>query len=177
VNIEVRDDVDDALERELVALVARALPHAHLEGRWYWDTRPDLVLLAREGEAIVGMRMVVWRDVVVGGRSCSIAGTGVAVDPAWQRKGIATALTTRLLEVADQCVAIVVFLGTDQARPLLDRFGFVPLPVPVSREDAAGVVVVEAAPCLVKELRPLSGSGFVDAVVAAGSLSLGRGTW
>ncbi|MDP2345768.1 MAG: GNAT family N-acetyltransferase [Deltaproteobacteria bacterium] len=167
------DVVDAALERELVALVARALPHAHLNGRWYWDSRPDVVVVAREGASVIGFRMILWRDVVVGARSCSIVGTGVAVDPDWQRQGIATALTHKLLELATGRDAIVVFLGTDEARPLLDRFGFQLLGVPVSSKNEAGAVVVEEAPCLVKELKP----GFTDGVEAAGSLFLGRGTW
>ncbi len=173
--IEVCADVDASLEQELVALVARALPQAHLQGRWYWDSRPDVVVVARAvlGGAVIGFRMVVWRDLDVGGQPYAIAGTGVAVDPVWQRQGIATALTTKVLALADGCAAVVVFLGTDEARSLLERFGFVPLLVPVVSLDARGSEVKETAPCLVKELQP----GFVDAVVATGSLCLGRGTW
>ena len=173
--VELHHVVDPALERELVALVARALPDPHLHGRWYWDSRPDAVVVARvvAGGPLVGLRLLIRRDVVVGARRVSIVGTGVAVDPAWQRQGIATALTERLLTEAEGRAAVVVFLGTEQARPLLDRFGFAPLTVPVTSLDPRGIEVVESAPCLVKELQP----GFVAAVVAAGALCVGSGTW
>jgi isovaleryl-CoA dehydrogenase len=165
-----------AVEAELVALVARALPGVpELEGRWYWDSRPDVAVVARAGSDVVGVRFAVSRAVVVGGAAARIVGTGIAVDPGWQKRGIGTALTKALLErvVAADDDAVVAFLATENARPLLSRFGFSPLSVSVTSRDGAGATVAEAAPCWVKELR----AGFVADVVKAGEFCVGRGSF
>src|SRR5687768_1054688 len=79
---------DDA---RLVELVARTFPgEASLKGRWYHDTRPSLVVLAEHDGELVAVRTLTLRDVVVGDRTVRLAGFGIGVSPAWQRRGIGT---------------------------------------------------------------------------------------
>jgi len=174
--IDLKADAPHEMEAEIHALVLRALPDVpHLKERWYWDSRPHKLVVARVGSVVVGFRFALFRDVVVGHRHRVIVGSGIAVDPAWHRRGVATLLTQHLIDLVkdDANDAIVVFLATDDARPLLRRAGFTTLDVPVQSHDQEGAVVVETAPCLVKELRP----GFIAACRADGSLDLGVGSF
>jgi len=171
ISLDVADE--DVVEDDLKALVARALPDVPaLAGRWYWDSRPQVAIVARAADVVVGVRFALARVVDVSGRAFHVVGTGVAVDPAWQRKGVGTALTRVLLsEVVDDADDVVIaFLATENARRLLVGHGFVALDVPVFVDDRDGQRVQEQAPCFVRELKP----GFVDAVRAAGALFVGR---
>ena len=161
----------------VTSLVLRALPAVpHLKERWYWDSRPHKLFVARVGSVVVGFRFALFRDVVVGHRPRVIVGSGIAVHPDWQHRGIATRLTVQLIERVkddEKNEAIVVFLATDDARILLQRAGFVVLDAPVRSHDKEGAVVVETAPCLVKELR----AGFIAACCADGILDIGVGSF
>lgn len=173
-------EVDRALEAELVALAARTFPgQKELEGKYWYDTRPDSVVVARRDGRVVGVRTLTRRSVLVGERTVRLAGLGIAVDPAHQRQGIGRALTRATLSLlrslGDELA--VVFLITPHARTLLSGFGFQPLEgVEVSyTARASNERVVEQMPCWVAEL------GEPDALVpllrARGKLHLGLGTW
>ncbi len=171
VSVDVVDLGDGVhpLEAEFVALVARALPGVPgLAGRWTVEVRPQRALVARVGGAVVGVRMVLTRDVVVRGRTRSVIGTGIAVDPLHQRRGVGHALTRAVvaLAVAEARAAVVAVLATDNARAMLVRHHFAPLAVPV-RFGA----VDEAAPVYVYAVD----AGFVADVNVDGALDLGAG--
>ncbi len=158
------------VEGALVELVARALPGVpELRGRWYWDSRPDAAVVARAvvngARVVVGVRFAVYRAIDVAGARFDVVGTGIAVDPAWQRRGIGVALTSAFLAqlVDDRHAAVIAFLTTENALPLLQRFGFAQLHAPITTVTPGGETVPESAPCFVKELHD---SGFVDAASA-----------
>lgn len=161
----------------MCALVARAFPgEPSLAGKWSYDSRPRFVVLAEEGGALVGLRSVVDRDVVVDGRTLRMAGLGIAVHPEHQRRGLGTLLTARTL---DECVArgfevAVAFLFTANSERLLRSFGFAPLRAIVRHCDRrSGAVVVERSPAWARALR----GDALEVIERAGALDLGHGTW
>jgi ribosomal protein S18 acetylase RimI-like enzyme len=170
--------LDAALERALVQLTARAFPgEAALEGRFYYDTRPDLVVAAWQPDRLAGFRVLTRRQLELGGSPLRIAGLGIAVDPALQKQGIGTALTRRGLEVLrelgdDLAVAI---LFSPNAQRLLESFGFVRLTARVTYlKRESGELVTEGAPVYALDLH---GESLIDDVNALGHLHLGTGTW
>ena len=100
VDVSALSSDDDA---RLVALVARTFPgEASLQGRWYHDTRPSLVILAEDtahGSELVAVRIITFRDVVVRERKLRLAGFGIGVSPAWQRRGVGMMLTQKAIDV------------------------------------------------------------------------------
>jgi alkylation response protein AidB-like acyl-CoA dehydrogenase/GNAT superfamily N-acetyltransferase len=180
-SIEVKsaDELDPALEAELVALAARTFPNEpKLEGRYFYDTRPDSVVIARHDGRVVGLRIITRRTVPFGKRALKLAGIGIAVDPAFQRRGIGRELTRVTLELlrslGDELA--VAFLFSPNARTLLTGFGFVPLEAVVSyTARSSNARVVEQAPCYVMELgEPES---VLPELRERGKLHLGLGTW
>lgn len=163
-------------EQRLIALVARTFPgEKTLENKWHYDSRPDFVVLAEHESELVGVRIVVARDVIADGRALRIAGLGIGVDPAHQRRGIGTALTKRALdEVSARGFDLALaFLFTSNSERLLRAHGFAPLRARVSFVDRNGEVVVETSPAFARALT----HGAVDAIERAGALDLGVGTW
>jgi alkylation response protein AidB-like acyl-CoA dehydrogenase/ribosomal protein S18 acetylase RimI-like enzyme len=176
--VHATDALPPGLEAELCALVARAFPGEHaLTDRYYYDTRPDLVVTVRRDGALAGFRAIILREVQLGGRAVKVAGLGIAVAPEHQRQGLGTLLTRRALAVlAERGVELaLVFLITRSAEKLLRAFGFSRLSAPVtylSRED--GRLVTESMPAWGLAL---GGSALLEEVEARGGLHLGVGTW
>ncbi len=192
VDVHALSNDDDA---RLVELVARTFPgEASLKGRWYHDTRPSLVILAEHrsehsrahsraepgpvpGGELVAVRIVTFRDVIVGNRTLHLAGFGIGVAPAWQRRGIGTLLTKKAIDVVTErgCDLALAFLFSGNAEPLLRAHGFAPLHAHVSYTDRkSGARVDEAAPAWARDI---SSTGAVEHVESAGALDLGVGTW
>jgi len=178
--VEVRDArrLDPAFEAGLIDLVARALPdQPALRGPYYYDSAPDEVVVAMRVGRPVGVRMLIDRVVTVRSRAVRVAGTGIAVDPEHQRRGIGKALTERVLELARQrkVELVLSFLFSDASERLLRSFGFRPLQATVTHDarDGSGVVV-ERARCFALSLGAL---GLLDEIEESGTLSLGVGTW
>jgi alkylation response protein AidB-like acyl-CoA dehydrogenase len=199
--IDVVATVDAALEKELVRLVAAAYPdEAGLRGAWYYDTPPDLVVVARratvierdspdqtdddarlpaamsaEASVVAAVRTVVVRSVALGERDIVLAGIGAAVRPghddAW------APVTARALAEAEKRGAdlAVTFLLPGQSEHKLRDAGFDRLRARVTYLGrATGALVDERMPCFVKELR---GAALKDEIEARGELHLGVGTW
>lgn len=165
-----------ALESELVALVARALPGMpELQGKYSFDSPPTRLVLARDGACLVGFRALYEREYESEGRRIPGVGFGVAVDPPRQQQGVATALTAAACEAmrADGRRLALAFLQGEQAVPLLRSFGFERLQVPVTYTDSAGQNRAETAPAWALGLQGERPS----AVVGGGSLHVGRGIW
>jgi len=170
--------LDASLEAALIELVARALPgEAALRGRYYYDSAPEHVVVATHEGRPVGLRMLVERTVLVGSRQVRIAGTGIAVEPDHQRRGVGKALTACALQhLASRGVELVVaFLLSDASERLLRSFGFCPLQATVTHDarDGSGRVV-EHARCFVLEVTP---GALISEIEAGGTLHLGVGTW
>jgi ribosomal protein S18 acetylase RimI-like enzyme len=204
VDVHALSSDDDA---RLIELVARTFPgEASLKGRWYHDTRPSLVVLAEApslvapkvapgpvpgganpseaapglvpgGVELVGVRILTFRDVVVADRTLRLAGFGIGVAPAWQRRGIGTLLTKTAIDVVTEhgCDLALAFLFSPNAESLLRAHGFAPLRAHVSYLDRnSGARVNEAAPAWARDI---SSSGALAHVENAGALDLGTGTW
>jgi isovaleryl-CoA dehydrogenase len=178
--LEVHDtrELPPGLEAELCALVARTFPgEPALQGRYYYDTRPDVVVTVRRGGGLAGFRAVTFREVLLGGRMVKVAGLGIAVAPEHQGKGLGTLLTRRVLALlAERGVELALaFLLTRSAERLLRAAGFSRLNAPVTyvaRED--GRLVTESMPTWGLAL---GGSALLEEIEARGGLHLGVGTW
>lgn len=174
VDVNALSNDDDA---RLVELVARTFPgEPSLKGRWYHDTRPSIVVLAEHDGELVAVRNITLRDVVVGDRTVRLAGFGIGVAPAWQRRGIGTLLTTRALDVVRErgCDLAMAFLFSANAEALLRAHGFAPLRAHVSYTDRkSNTRVDEAAPAWARDVT----LGTMAHVERVGALELGVGTW
>ncbi|MBL9038140.1 MAG: GNAT family N-acetyltransferase [Archangium sp.] len=181
VAIETRDaaDVDRSLESALISLVARVFPdEPALKGRYFYDTPPDAVVVARCNGAVVGTRLVSRRSVQVGPRLVRVAGIGIAVDPAFQRRGVGKRLTAEALSLIRSMgdEVVLAFLFSRNAESLLASFGFRRLKAEVSyTHRTTGEHVVEQMPCFVSALA--ESDAVVSDIEARGSLHLGVGTW
>jgi len=178
--LEVHDTraLPEGLEAELCALVARVFPgEPSLRGRYYYDTRPDLVVTLRRDGVLAGFRAITFREVLLGGRVVKVAGLGIAMAPEFQRQGLGTRLTRDVLALlAERGVELTLaFLLSRSAEKLLRAFGFRRIGAPVTylaRED--GRLVTESMPTYGLAL---GGSALLDEVEARGGLHLGVGTW
>jgi isovaleryl-CoA dehydrogenase len=178
--LEVHDarELPPGLEAELGALVARCFPgHAEVQGRYYYDTRPDLVVTVRRGGALAGFRTVIFREVMLGGRMVKVAGLGIAVAPEHQRQGLGALLTQHVLALlAGHGVELALaFLIGRAAEKLLRASGFSRISAPVTylaRDD--GRLVTESMPAYGLAL---GGSALLEEIEARGGLHLGVGTW
>ncbi len=179
VEIKTLAEIDRDLEAELVSLAARTFPNQPaLAGRYYYDSRPDFVVVARVDGTLVGVRTITRRTVMVGEDALKLAGIGIAVDPAYQRRGIGrqlTQVTLDLLRSLGDAVA-VAFLFSPNAQSLLTSFGFRKLEAEVSyTQRTSNERTVEQMPCFVLELR--EPDSVVPEIVRRGRLHLGLGTW
>ncbi len=163
---------------ELVALVAEALPgQPALAGRYFYDSPPQQLVLARGPRGLLGLRILVERTVRIGEREVKLAGTGIAIRPGAQQQGIGKALTARALsELSAAGVEVAVaFLLPGTSDRLLRRFGFRPLSARVTHlARDSGQLVVERAACYALELRP---GALLEEIESSGVLHLGTGTW
>lgn len=177
VDVNALSSDDDA---RLIELVARTLPgEPSLKGRWYHDTRPSLLILAEDtahSSELVGVRIITFRDVVVGARTLRLAGFGIGVSPSWQRRGVGTLLTRKAIDVVTErgCDLALAFLFSPNAEPLLRAHGFAPLRANIHYTDRkSGARVDEAAPAWARDVT----AGSIAHVEAAGAMDLGLGTW
>jgi len=171
-------ELDEKLERSLVELTARLFPEEEsLRGRFYYNTRPDQVVVAWKDGKLAGFRIVTRRLVDLGPGLLRVAGLGIGVAPEFQRQGLGTALTLRTLELLrdggdDLALA---FLWSPVAEGLLRKLGFRPLQVRVTYlHPESGELVIEQTPALALDL---AGGALVDELNARGCLHLGTGTW
>jgi alkylation response protein AidB-like acyl-CoA dehydrogenase/GNAT superfamily N-acetyltransferase len=171
-------ELPPALEQALVELTARLFPdEPALRGRYYFDTRPDLVVVGWKDATLAGFRIVTRRSVDLAPGALRMAGLGIGVDPRFQRQGVGRELTRRTLEVLRELGddLALAFLFTPAAEPLLRSFGFRRLRARVTyllRES--GELVAESMPAYALDL----GQGtLVDEIDARGALHLGTGTW
>jgi isovaleryl-CoA dehydrogenase len=178
--LEVHDAgaLPPGLEPELCALVARCFPgEAKVHGRYYYDTRPDLVVTVRRGGALAGFRTVTFREVMLGGRMVKVGGLGIAVAPEHQKQGLGTLLTQRVLALlAGHGVELALaFLIGRAAEKLLRTSGFSRLTAPVTYlASDDGRLVTESMPAYGLAL---GGSALLEEIDARGGLHLGVGTW
>ncbi len=178
ITVHETTNLEPGLESALVSLTARLFPEQPaLEGKFYYDTRPDLVVAAWKEGQLAGFRVVTRRSLELGPGRLRIAGLGIGVDPRWQKQGIGTELTRRTLEVlreqGDELALAILF--TPNAEKLLRSFGFVQLEARVTYfQRDNGQLVVESMPAFALDL--MSGS-LVDDINARGCLHLGVGTW
>ncbi len=170
-------ELDEPLERSLVELTARLFPgEASLRGRFYYDSRPEHVVVAWKGGKLAGFEVVPRRLVDIGPGLLRVAGIGVGVAPELQKQGIGTALTLRALELLRDLgddLAVAFLWGP--ADRLLKKFGFRPLQAKVTyqKRDSAELVV-EQSPAYALDL---AGGTLVEELNARGTLHLGVGTW
>ena len=104
-------------------------------------------------------------------------GLGVAVAPAWQRRGVATQLTTFALAHAREQgrdLALALLLPDSPAAHLLASFGFSPLDAELSFTTPDGLKTPETAPCWALWLNKGAASGPRN---GRPSLNLGEGPW
>jgi alkylation response protein AidB-like acyl-CoA dehydrogenase/GNAT superfamily N-acetyltransferase len=171
-------ELDEQLERSLVELTARLFPdQPALRGRFYYDTRPDHVVVAWKDGKLAGFRVVTQRLVDVGPGRVPVAGLGIGVAPEFQKQGIGTALTGHTLELLRDWgeELALAFLWNPAAERLLQKFGFRRLQAKVSyRHRDTGELVVEGTPALALDL---TGGTLLDDLHARGSLHLGLGAW
>lgn len=179
VSLTVHDvaTLEPALEQALVDLTGRLFPdQPALAGRFYFDTRPDLVVAWKDGR-LAGLHIVTRRHVEVRGTPVRVAGLGIGVEPSLQRQGVGTALTRRALELVrelgDELGVAILF--SPNAERLLKSFGFARLRAKVTylhRERCE--LITESMPVYTLDLNQ---GTLVDDMNAAGALHLGTGTW
>jgi isovaleryl-CoA dehydrogenase len=180
VDITVHDttDLNPRLESALVDLTARLFPdEPALHGKFYYDTRPDQVIVAWKDGQLTGFRVVTRRTLDLGPGLLRIAGLGIGIDPRWQRQGIGTELTRRTLDVLREegTELALAILFTPNAEKLLRSFGFVPLQARVTYvQRDSGQLVVETMPAFALDL---TNGALIDDINARGCLHLGVGTW
>jgi GNAT superfamily N-acetyltransferase len=171
-------ELPDAIEQSLIALTARLFPdEPALRGRFYYDTRPDLVVAAWKDGELIGFRMIVRRLMDLAPGALRVAGLGIGVDPRFQRQGVGRELTRRTLDILRELnddLAVAILLRP-AAEPLLRSFGFHRLRARLTycRRDT-GELIEEAMPAYALDL---AGGSLVEDLNARGSLHLGVGTW
>lgn len=166
-----------ALERSLIDLAARAFPDLEpLHGRYTWDSPATHLALARVGGELVGFRALFSREIVVGAERVRALGMGIAIDPAWQRRGVGRRLTMAALgwARAQGHRLGIAFLASPNAERLLRASGFRPLLARVTYRDAAGQRLDERAPCWIASL---DGSPLIEAIEVHGELDIGQGSF
>ncbi len=178
ITVHEADALDPCLERSLVELTARLFPgEAALEGRYYYDTRPDHVLAAWKDDRLAGFLVIPGRQIELGGSPLRVAGLGIGVEPALQRQGIGRALMRRALELlrerGDDLALAILFSAN--AERLLQSFGFRRLQAQVTYlERGSGQLTTESMPVFALDLNL---GALVEDIDAAGRLHLGTGTW
>jgi isovaleryl-CoA dehydrogenase len=177
-DVVANKDLERSAKEALIQLTARAFPQEPtLKGRYYYDSEPDQVVIARKGGTVAGMRMIVRRTVLLGDRDVRVAGTGVAVDPAFQGIGLGRLLTARALQEIDAAGddLVVAFLFDRTAEGLLQTFGFRRIRAEVSYLDRkSGDLIKEVMPCYMRAMRAPT---LIDEIEARGAIHLGVGTW
>jgi isovaleryl-CoA dehydrogenase len=159
-------------------LTARLFPdEPALRGKFYYDTRPDLVVVAWKGPTLAGFRLIVRRTVSWGATNLHIAGLGVGVEPRFQRQGVGRELTRATLnllrDLGDDLAVAVLF--SPAAEPLLKSFGFRRLQARLTYQRAdVAELVFEEMPAYALDLHD---GTLVDDVNACGRLHLGVGCW
>jgi alkylation response protein AidB-like acyl-CoA dehydrogenase/GNAT superfamily N-acetyltransferase len=178
ITVHEADALEPALETALIELTARLFPDvAELAGRFYYDTRPELVLVAWKDAALAGFLVVPRRQIELGGSPLRVAGLGLGVEPALQRQGIGTALVRRALELLRELgddLALAVLFSAN-AEKVLQMFGFRKLQGQLTYlQRGNGQLATESMPVLALDLNLGS---LVEDIDAVGRLHLGTGTW
>ncbi len=173
------DDIDPALERQLVALTARVFPGQEaLEGKYYFDSKPSAVCVARRGDQVVALRPITRRDVDIGGQTVRIAGGIIpAVDPAHRRQGIARAMVERIIPYLQECGydLSLAFLFNRAPDAFLLPFGFEKLAATFRYTDrTTGNDIGEGMPAYA---RALTDDTLLERLEAQGVIHLGLGTF
>ena len=176
------DDVDAGTDAELCAIVADVFPDVDaLKGTWFFQTRPDVVTIARVAGSVVGLRPVVRRTVMIDdGDGVAIAGGIIpTVSPAFRGRGIAKQMTEITLDWITQCgdALSLAFLFGGAPAPFLDRYGYEALHTRFVYSDPdTGADVVETMRAFA---RPLGQPPRVAMarIRSATQIHLGRGTW
>jgi isovaleryl-CoA dehydrogenase len=178
ITVHDAQDLEEGLEKKLVDLTARLFPdEPALQGKFYYDTRPDLVVAAWKEGALAGFRVVTRRRVDLAPGTLRVAGLGIGVEPRFQRQGIGRELTRRTLAILREMNddLALAFLFTSAAEPLLKSFDFRRLQAKVTwfRRDT-GELVEESLPAYALDL---GGGSLVEDLNTLGSLHLGVGAW
>ncbi len=183
VNIDVIaiDDVDDELHQELSEIVAEVFPDEEaLRGTYYFQSRPDVVVVARVAGAVVGLRPVVRRQVRIDGDDIAVAGGIIpTVRPRARGRGIARRMTEITLDWLTQRgdALSLAFLFDGAPAPFLAPFGYEAVAVPFVYADVdSGADVRETMRAFT---RPLGAPPRFDLARLHGApqIHLGRGTW
>jgi alkylation response protein AidB-like acyl-CoA dehydrogenase/GNAT superfamily N-acetyltransferase len=178
VTIHDTANLEPVLEGALVDLTARLFPgEAALAGKFYYDTRPDIVLAAWKENRLAGFRVLTRRQIDLNGTPMRIAGLGIGVEPTLQRQGIGTMLTRRALELLRELgddLAVAILL-TPNAEHMLQSFGFARIKAQVTYvQREGGEMVVESMPVLALDLHR---GTLLEDINGVGRLHLGTGTW
>jgi alkylation response protein AidB-like acyl-CoA dehydrogenase/N-acetylglutamate synthase-like GNAT family acetyltransferase len=168
--------INKALESSLIALTSRAFPGEEtLAKKYYYDSVPTELVLARLNGNLIGFRALTRRTVQVGARRVNLVGMGIAVDPAHQRRGIGKKLTEESLKHVSIDEIALAFLMNRNAEALLASFGFVSLKTKITFESRVdGSQVTESMPCFARET---GDHGIIELIESTGHLHLGLGTW
>lgn len=167
-----------SLREEATALTARVFPGVpELEGRYYYDSMPDIVQTGHVGDTLVALRPVVRRTLEVEGRAIAMAGGAIpALLAPWRGQGLARQMLDSLLErlrrEGDLLSLAFVFDGAPAG--FLTHRGYRRLEASFGYLDS-----VQGARC--RELQPayaldLSGGDLVESLQGC-QIELGRGSF
>ncbi|MEL6761141.1 MAG: GNAT family N-acetyltransferase, partial [Myxococcota bacterium] len=166
------------VETELVELTRMVFPdESSLDGRYYYDSKPHVVVVARTQGQLAGFRTLHQREIVLHQRSITVVGTGIAVHPSFRSMGIGALLTEEAIALAKERGAdlAVAFLFARSSESLLRKCGFQPLRVRVTYENSVtGELEEERMPGYALDLR---GGSFLEEIENSESLHLGVGVW
>ncbi len=169
-------DLDPSLEREAIALTAEVfgdMPALH--GRYYYDSPPQWLFTAHHGEALVGIRPVVTREILVGGEPVWMAGGIIpSVRERWRGQGHAQALTRHVLAWLDDgpYALSLAFVFEEALGAFLAPFGYRRVRARFMYEGPDGAQHIERQPAFARDLR---GGELLERLEESDAIHLGRG--
>ncbi len=145
--------------------------------RFYFESTPSVVFIARVDGRIAGFRNLVERTCRIGGFYVRIAGVSLAVNPDFRGRGIATRLTEHMLYYVrttgfDMVMAFVI---CHIAAHILEKVGFEKTTTPVrfiDSETEKKMLVEDSTYVL-----DLKGGAIIKALNEAEEIDVGRGVW